>query len=93
MMYHTFLLFNISGGEFVIVALIFLVLFGPGKIPEIARGAAKAIKSIRNAANDVKRDIMDSTDDAPLTEIKKTVKEGSQVINEVTDAVKRGTKL
>ena len=51
----TFLLLNISGGEFIIVALIFLLLFGPKQIPSMARSAAKVIKQVRNATNDIKR--------------------------------------
>ena len=68
----TFLLLNISGGEFIIVALIFLLLFGPKQIPSMARSAAKVIKQIRNATNDIKRDIMNRAEDEKLTEVKKT---------------------
>ena len=70
----TFLLFNISGGEFIIVALIFLVLFGPKQIPTMARSAAKVIKQVRNATNDIKREIMDSAEDQKLTEVKRPSK-------------------
>lgn len=89
----TFLLLNISGGEFIIVALIFLLLFGPKQIPSMARSAAKAIKQIRNATNDIKRDIMDRAEDENLTEVKKTIEEGRDAFKEVTDSIKRGTKL
>jgi len=92
-MNQTFLLFNISGGEFIIIAFIFLLLFGPNQIPTMARSAAKVIKQVRNATNDVKREILDSTADKGLTEVKKTVQEGRDAFNEVTDTIKRGTKL
>jgi sec-independent protein translocase protein TatA len=92
-MSHTFLLFNISGGEFILVALIFLVLFGPKQIPTMARSAAKVIKQVRNATNDIKREIMDSAEDQKLTEVKKTIEEGRDAFKEVTDSIKRGTKL
>ena len=92
-MSHTFLLFNISGGEFIIVALIFLVLFGPKQIPTMARSAAKVIKQVRNATNDIKREIMDSAEDQKLTEVKKTIEEGRDAFKEVTDSIKRGTKI
>lgn len=59
----TFLLLNISGGEFIIVALIFLLLFGPKQIPSMARSAAKVIKQVRNATNDIKKDIMDRAEE------------------------------
>ena len=89
----TFLLLNISGGEFIIVALIFLLLFGPKQIPSMARSAAKVIKQVRNATNDIKKDIMDRAEDEKLTEVKKTIEEGRDAFKEVTDSVKRGTKL
>jgi len=92
-MSHTFLLFNISGGEFILIALIFLVLFGPKQIPTMARSAAKVIKQVRNATNDIKREIMDSAEDQKLTEVKKTIEEGRDAFKEVTDSIKRGTKI
>ena len=92
-MSHTFLLFNISGGEFILVALIFLLLFGPKQIPTMARSAAKVIKQVRNATNDIKREIMDSAEDQKLTEVKKTIEEGRDAFKEVTDSIKRGTKV
>ena len=92
-MSHTFLLFNISGGEFILVALIFFVLFGPKQIPTMARSAAKIIKQVRNATNDIKREIMDSAEDQKLTEVKKTIEEGRDAFKEVTDSIKRGTKI
>lgn len=92
-MSYTFLLFNISGGEFIIVALLFLLLFGPKQIPTMARSAAKLIKQIRNATNDIKREIMDNAEEQTLTEVKKTVQEGRDAFKEVTDSIKRGTKI
>lgn len=86
-------MFNISGGEFILVALIFLVLFGPKQIPTMAKSAAKVIKQVRNATNDIKREIMDSAEDQKLTEVKKTIEEGRDAFKEVTDSIKRGTKI
>ena len=86
-------MFIISGGEFILVALIFLVLFGPKQIPTMARSAAKVIKQVRNATNDIKREIMDSAEDQKLTEVKKTIEEGRDAFKEVTDSIKRGTKI
>ena len=92
-MSYTFLLFNISGGEFIIVALLFLLLFGPKQIPTMARSAAKLIKQVRNATNDIKREIMDNAEEQTLTEVKNTVQEGRDAFKEVTDSIKRGTKI
>lgn len=88
-----FLLLNVSGGEFIIIALISLLLFGPNQIPTMARSAAKIIKQVRHATNDIKREILDGAEDQGLTEVKKTVQEGRDAFKEVTDTIKRGTKL
>ena len=92
-MVHLFLLFNVSGGEFIIVALLFLLLFGPKQIPTMARSAAKLIKQVKNATNDIKREILESAEDQKLTEVKKTIEEGRDAFKEVTESIKRGTKL
>ena len=92
-MIQTFLLLNISGGEIVIIAFIFLLLFGPNQIPTMARSAAKVIKQVRNATNDIKREILEASDENGLTEVKKTVQEGRDAVKEVSDTIKRGTKL
>jgi len=59
----------------------------------MARSAAKVIKQVKNATNDIKREILDNAQDSPLTDVKKTVEEGRDAIKEVTDSIKRGTKL
>jgi len=59
----------------------------------MARSAAKIIKQVRNATNDIKREILDGADDQGFTEVKKTVQEGRDAFKEVTDTIKRGTKL
>ena len=59
----------------------------------MARSTAKVIKQVRNATNDIKKDIMDRAEDEKLTEVKKTIEEGRDAFKEVTDSIKRGTKL
>jgi sec-independent protein translocase protein TatA len=53
-----FLLFlDISFGEiFIIVAVIFII-FGPQKIPEIARKVGKGMREVRKASTEIKREI------------------------------------
>lgn len=92
-MTYSFLLLGVSGGEFVIIAFIFLLLFGPKQIPTMARSAARIIKKVRNATNDIKREILESSEENGMTEVKKTVEEGKEAFREVSDTIKRGTKL
>lgn len=47
--------FGISGFEFAMIVLLVLVIFGPDKLPEIARTAGKAIRMFKTAQADMER--------------------------------------
>jgi|GEM_PF-437297 len=47
----------ISTGEIVFLLFAVLMLFGVDRLPEFARTAGKAIRSVKNAANDIKSEI------------------------------------
>jgi sec-independent protein translocase protein TatA len=76
-MYH--LLF-ISGGELVVVALVFLLLFGSKKIPEMARGLGKGLREFKKAADDIKREITENVPDIKknIDDLEKDVKKTSK---------------
>lgn len=53
-----FLLFlNISGGEILVILIVVYLVFGPKKIPELARMLGKGINEMRRATNDIKNEI------------------------------------
>ena len=89
-----FLLFNIGGGELLLIVFIVIMFFGSDKIPEIARGLGKGIRTVRNAANDVKREITESANrDENLKEFKEGMEEGKRKLEEVAGAIKRNTQV
>ncbi len=47
----------ISGWEWVIIALVILLLFGGKKIPELMHGMGKGVKSFKEGMSEVKEDI------------------------------------
>lgn len=51
------LFLDISGGELVIIALVIFIVLGPDKLPEIARKFGKAMRYVRSATEDIKREI------------------------------------
>ena len=59
-----------SGSEWIIIALVILLLFGGKKIPELMRGLGKGVKSFKDGVNDAKdelnkaKDELDKTDSA-----------------------------
>ncbi|MFA6149910.1 MAG: twin-arginine translocase TatA/TatE family subunit [Chitinophagaceae bacterium] len=52
-----FLISMPSGGEWGIILLVVIVLFGGKKIPELARGIGKGIREFNDAKDGVKSDI------------------------------------
>ncbi len=55
------MLLFIGGPEIVIVLLFIVMFFGSKKIPELARGLAKAMREVKDASNDIKKEIRDSS--------------------------------
>lgn len=63
--------------EVTFVLLIAIVVFGPKKIPEIARGLGQGIRAMREATDDIKKEIMDTADQTNIT---KEIKENTKAI-------------
>ena len=77
----------ISGPEVMIIMLIVVMVFGADKIPEIARGLGKGIRQVKDATNDIKREIKDSSDTTGIdTDIAKDINKGiSSVKDDIED--------
>lgn len=54
-------MFGIGIPELVLILIIGLIVFGPGKLPEIGRAMGKTINEVRKVASGI-------TDDAPVKE-------------------------
>lgn len=54
-----FPLFGISGGEILIILVVFLVLFGAKSIPGLARNLGRAMRQFQDAKQDIQREISD----------------------------------
>ena len=52
-----------SGSEWVIIALLILLLFGGKKIPELMKGLGKGVKSFTDGVNEAKEEINKAKDD------------------------------
>ena len=74
---------DLSFGEIFVIFIAVVVLFGPKKIPQIARELGQGIRKMRGAVEDIKQEIMKETEDNPVSEIQKEiekVKEEAQKI-------------
>ena len=56
-----------SGSEWVIIALLILLLFGGKKIPELMKGLGKGVKSFKDGVNEAKEEINKAKDDIEET--------------------------
>ncbi|WP_088324194.1 Sec-independent protein translocase subunit TatA/TatB [Polaribacter tangerinus] len=84
----------ISGPEIIVIMLIVVMLFGADKIPEIARGLGKGIRQVKDATNDIKREIKDSSEkhglDTDVTkDIHKEINAVKDNIDDFTGPIKR----
>ena len=52
----------ISSTEIVFILFIVIMIFGADKIPEIAKGMGKGMRSLKNATNDIKDEIKRSAE-------------------------------
>ncbi len=84
----------ISGTEIAFILFIVVMVFGADKIPEIARGLGKGMRTLKDATNDIKHEITKTAEKQGIdTNIVKDVnKEISKVkdnIDDFTGSVKR----
>ncbi|MFN0728626.1 Sec-independent protein translocase subunit TatA/TatB [Polaribacter gochangensis] len=81
----------IGGPEIIVIGLLVVMLFGADKIPEIARGLGKGMRQLKDATNDIKREINETADKQGIdTNIAKDVaKEINKVKDEITGPIKR----
>ena len=52
-----------SGTEWIIIAVIVLLLFGGKKIPELMKGLGKGVKSFKEGVNEAKEEINKAKDE------------------------------
>ena len=45
--------FNIGAPELILVLVVVLILFGPGKLPEVGQALGKTVREFRHASNDL----------------------------------------
>ncbi len=87
----------ISYSEIFVVIFVMLLIFGPEKLPEIARNLGKGIRQLRDASNSVKNEVLKETqkvglDTEGIEKLKKEIKDTKKIMNikeEITNTIKR----
>lgn len=87
MMPSALIFLDFGGGEILIILLVILIVLGPKKIPEFAKKAGQVMRYIRNATDDIKREINKETE-----EIQKPFKSAYQSANAFSENAHKAMK-
>jgi len=85
----------ISGTEIVFTLFIIIMIFGADKLPEIARGLGKGMRTLKDATNDIKNEITKSAEKQGIDaksitkDVNKELKKVKDDLEDFTGSVKR----
>jgi len=60
-------LFNLGGGEIILILAIILILFGAKKLPELAKGLGQGIKEFKRATHNASEGLREAMTESPPT--------------------------
>jgi len=63
---------NFGPWELIIILVIILLIFGPKKLPELAKGLGKGLREFKKAAHDVKDELENAVDDEEENQVEKS---------------------
>ncbi|MBT8260782.1 MAG: twin-arginine translocase TatA/TatE family subunit [Flavobacteriaceae bacterium] len=92
-MLYSYYLF-ISGAEIAFILFIVVMIFGADKIPDIAKGLGKGMRTLKDATNDIKHEISKSAEDNGIdtdivSDVNKEIKEVKENLDDFTGSVRR----
>lgn len=93
-MIHLTTLLFISGTEIAFVLFIVIMVFGADKLPEIARGLGKGMRTLKDATNDIKQEITKTAekqgiDTSVVDDVKKEINQVKDNLEDFTGSVRR----
>lgn len=78
------LFFDVSGGELLVILLVVFLVFGPEKMPDMARKAGKLMNQMKKASSDLTREFKKET-----SELQKEMSAVKSKVNEQVESVNR----
>lgn len=86
-------MFDVGGGELMLILLVVLLLFGPKKIPEFAQQVGRGLRQFRKAQEDLTQQIRDISAESVIRDATATPSATTTPFNVTPseDAVKRET--
>lgn len=76
----------IGGTEIVFILFVVVLVFGADKLPEIARGLGKGMRTLKDATNDIKHEVTKSAKENNIVDTE-AAKEIQEEINKIKDDV------
>ena len=64
-------MFGIGGEELVVIGLIFLVVFGPSKLPRMARDLGRFVNEARRSVDEFKDELVSANEEDEETQAKR----------------------
>lgn len=81
------LFLDFGGGEIIIILLVILIVLGPDKIPAFAKKAGQVMRYVRNATDDIKKEINKETE-----EVQKPFKSAYKSASSFSDNAQKAMK-
>jgi Tat protein translocase TatB subunit len=78
----------VQGGEWIVIVLVALVVFGPERLPELSRKLGGWARELRNAAKEMREGL-----EAEVSEVQKAKAELTDPVREVRKAVRDTARL
>src|SRR6478735_1156311 len=63
-------MFNVTGGEMLIILIVALVILGPDRIPEVARSAGRMINKVKTMTEGLQSNVSGVMDDPAMKPLK-----------------------
>lgn len=86
-------MFDIGFSEFILIALLALIVLGPKRLPEAARSAGRMVARLRNFIANVRQDFdhqLASEDLSELRKLKQEISETRQLLQDSSEQILQG---
>ena len=79
-------MFNLQGGELIIIALLALVVLGPEKLPEAMRHVGRLYRQLRSVRDTFQREFKQALDE-PMRDLRKATSESASTLREAAQSM------